>query len=62
MPTRAGATAFLSLLLVVLGVVILVQTARAGGQIGYVLGVLFVLAGGGRAWLATRGGWTPPRS
>jgi uncharacterized membrane protein HdeD (DUF308 family) len=48
---RRRATLLLSALLVVIGVVLLVETALVGGQIGYVLGVLFVLAGAGRAYL-----------
>lgn len=44
--TRARTTIVLSALLVVLGVAILVETAVAGGgQIGYLLGALLVLAG-----------------
>ena len=37
--TRGGMTMFLSSLLVVLGIVVLVQTAIQGGGIGYLLGV-----------------------
>jgi hypothetical protein len=44
-----------SLALVVLGVAIVVQTARAGGGIvGYLLGPLFAAAGLGRLYLARR--------
>ena len=47
--TRARTTLVLSALLVVLGIAIIVQTALAGGgQIGYLLGPLLVLAGVGR--------------
>ena len=42
------ATAGLSLLLLALGLAILVETAVLGGELGYVIGALFVLAGGGR--------------
>jgi hypothetical protein len=44
--------------MVVLGVVMLVSTvARGGGPlaIGVLLGLLFVLAGAGRLWVASRG-------
>ena len=51
MPSREAATTWLSLLLVVLGIVILVQTFRVGGEVGYLLGGLFVLAGALRAYL-----------
>jgi hypothetical protein len=44
-----------SLALVVLGVAIVVQTARAGGGfVGYLLGPLFAAAGLGRLYLARR--------
>ena len=42
-------------LFVALGVALLVQTARAGGGIGYVLGVLFIGLGLGRVYLRRRG-------
>jgi dipeptide/tripeptide permease len=48
---KARATLALSAVLVVLGVVLLAETARVGGTIGYALGVLFVAAGVGRAYL-----------
>jgi hypothetical protein len=54
-------TRFLSLLLVVLGVLMVVSTlARGGGPLafGVVLGLLFALLGAGRAYLAREG---PPR-
>jgi len=44
--------------MVVLGVAIIVRTVAAGGSpisLGLLLGVLFVLAGGGRLYLARRG-------
>ena len=50
-------TALLSAILLVLGVAIIVRTVAAGGSpisVGLLLGVLFVLAGGGRLYLATR--------
>jgi uncharacterized membrane protein HdeD (DUF308 family) len=46
-----SATAVFGLVAIVLGVAILVQTARAGGSLGYVLGVLFVALGIGRLYL-----------
>lgn len=54
---RAG-TMVLSSLLMVVGVAIVVRTAAAGGgglAVGFVVGVLFVLAGAGRLWVARRG-------
>ena len=41
----------ISLVLVALGLVLLVETALAGGGIGYLFGVLFVLAGGLRLYV-----------
>lgn len=52
---RAGATLALSAVLVVIGVVLLVETALVGGTVGYVLGVLFVLAGALRGYLTLAG-------
>ncbi len=43
--------AVLSAIFVVLGFAILVQTARAGGGIGFVFGALFIALGTGRLWL-----------
>ena len=37
--------------LVAIGIALLVQTARAGGGVGYLLGVLFVGLGAGRLYL-----------
>ena len=51
---RRQATAAVSLLIVVLGVVLLAETAVEGGSLGYPLGVLFVLAGLGRLYLSRR--------
>jgi len=51
-------TTFLSGLMLVLGVAIIVRTVAAGGSpisVGLLLGILFVLAGGGRLYLARRG-------
>lgn len=40
---------------IVLGIALLVQTARAhGGTIGYALGILFVALGAGRIFLVRR--------
>jgi hypothetical protein len=38
-----------------LGVGLVVQTARAGGGVGYLLGALFVALGAGRLYLLRRG-------
>jgi hypothetical protein len=40
-----------SCVFVVLGVALVVQTARAGGGIGYLLGGLFIALGTGRVYL-----------
>jgi hypothetical protein len=52
--TRARTTVALSVILVALGVSLIVETAVLEGGIGYVLGALFVLAGGGRLYLSLR--------
>jgi hypothetical protein len=44
----------LALVFVVLGVALIVQTARAGGGLGYVLGLLFAGLGVGRLYLMRR--------
>lgn len=52
-------TVVLSTALALIGVAIIARTIAAGGgifSIGLVLGVLFVAAGAGRLWAATRGG------
>ena len=50
-------TLVLSGLIVVLGVAILVRTAaEGGGWLGFLLGALFILAGGGRLYLQRRSG------
>jgi hypothetical protein len=51
---RARATIALSLLLVLLGVTVIVETALLGGGIGFLLGALLVLAGALRVYLSTR--------
>ena len=45
------ATVALALVFVGLGVAMIVETARLGGGIGYLLGFLFVAAGAGRLYL-----------
>jgi hypothetical protein len=56
MSARAGATTVLSLVMLGLGVALLVRTAAGGGgEIGYILGALFIAAGAGRLYLARRG-------
>ncbi len=44
----------LSCLFVGLGVALVVQTARAGGGVGYVIGILFIALGAGRTYLQRR--------
>jgi hypothetical protein len=51
---RLKLTVVLSALMVVLGVVLLVETAVLGGGIGYLLGGLLVLAGAGRLYVSLR--------
>ena len=46
--------AVLSAVFVVLGFALLVQTARAGGGVGYLFGALFIALGTGRLWLLRR--------
>lgn len=50
----AAGTLALSAVLVLIGVVLLVKTARLGGGLGYLLGGLFVLAGSLRLYLSRR--------
>lgn len=47
--TRALAVATM-----LVGVGLIVVTARHGGGVGYLIGALFVLAGAGRLWLVSR--------
>jgi hypothetical protein len=47
---RAG-TALLALAFVGIGVALLVETVRAGGGIGFLLGALFIAAGTARLYL-----------
>jgi uncharacterized membrane protein len=46
-----NATLVFGIVAVVLGLAILVQTARHGGGVGYLIGVLFVALGAGRLYL-----------
>ncbi len=48
------AVLLLSLLFVGIGIGLIVQTARLGGGVGYLLGVLFVTLGVGRLYLQRR--------
>ncbi len=53
-----AATLILSSLMVVIGVALIVRTAILGGgvvSIGVIMGLLFVVAGCGRLWVAWRG-------
>ena len=50
-----SARTILSGVLVLIGLVLLVETALLGGGIGFLLGALFVLAGGARLYLALSG-------
>jgi hypothetical protein len=47
----SGLVVLFAAIFIVLGVALLVQTARVGGDVGYVLGVLFVVLGVGRLYL-----------
>ena len=52
---RAGTTVF-GLAFVVIGVALLVVTAlHGGGEVGFLLGALFIAAGVGRLYLLRRG-------
>ncbi|HEY7002974.1 MAG TPA: hypothetical protein VH281_01730 [Gaiellaceae bacterium] len=51
---RLRATIVLSGIMVVLGIVLLVETAVVGGGIGYLIGGLLVLAGVGRLYVSLR--------
>jgi hypothetical protein len=50
----SGATAFLSVVLLVLGLAVIARTASLGGGIGYVLGLVLTLAGGLRLYFLVR--------
>ena len=50
-----GATVLFSALIVLLGVVMIGVTAvNGGGQLGFILGVLFIIAGAGRLYVQSR--------
>jgi hypothetical protein len=49
-----SATALFGLVAIGLGFALLVETARKGGGIGYLLGVLFLALGAGRLYLLSR--------
>ena len=51
---RRRTTVALSILIVVLGIVVVAETALAGGGIGYLFGTLLVLAGAGRLYVSQR--------
>jgi hypothetical protein len=51
---HARATLFFSSLLVLLGVALVVETALAGGGVGYLLGSLLALVGALRLYLTWR--------
>jgi hypothetical protein len=51
---RLKLTIGLSVLMVVLGLVLLVETAVLGGGMGYAFGALLVLAGAGRLYVSRR--------
>jgi hypothetical protein len=55
---RARATLAVSAVMVGLGLVLIAETALVGGTIGYLLGVLFVVGGAGRAYLTGKGSRT----
>jgi uncharacterized membrane protein HdeD (DUF308 family) len=50
--TRRRTTLVLSGLLAVLGLVLLVETAFAGGGVGYLFGALMIVAGVGRMYVS----------
>lgn len=54
MRQKARTTVALSVVLVVLGLVLVIETALLGGGIGFVLGGVLLLAGAGRLYLSTR--------
>jgi len=53
-----NATTVLSVAMLVIGVALIVRAVSAGGgplAVGVVFGLLFIAAGAGRLWVATRG-------
>jgi hypothetical protein len=56
MRAHAGLTTLLSVVTMALGVALLARTlAGGGGQVGIVVGLLFLAAGAGRLYLARKG-------
>jgi uncharacterized membrane protein HdeD (DUF308 family) len=51
---RRRATIVLSGLLLVLGIAVCVETAVAGGRLGYLFGALLAVAGAGRLYVVFR--------
>ena len=49
-----GMTTLFGLVAIGIGIAIVVQTARAGGGFGYLIGVLFMALGAGRLYLLRR--------
>jgi hypothetical protein len=47
-------TVVLSILLLILGIALIVETAIVGGGVGYLLGMLLALAAGLRLYLSSR--------
>jgi hypothetical protein len=52
--THANVVLVLSVLFVGIGIALIVQTARLGGGLGYLIGILFVGLGIGRIFLQRR--------
>jgi hypothetical protein len=56
MKVHAGLTTLLSVVTIALGAALVVRTvAEGGGQVGVIVGLLFLAAGAGRLYLARRG-------
>ena len=51
---RSRAVAAFAVLFIGIGIALVVETARVGGGIGYLLGALFVALGVGRLYLLRR--------
>jgi uncharacterized membrane protein HdeD (DUF308 family) len=49
-----GMTTLFGVAAIVIGIAIVVQTARHGAGVGYVIGILFVVLGAGRLYLLRR--------
>ena len=54
MKAYGAATVVLAVVFVGIGVALIIETAVAGGGVGYLLGILFVAAGSGRLYLLYR--------